>query len=72
MTGLLGEFDIHLDLSPSDLGHSVGNAIDDGRDPTEIFARVRIELQRLGLHIQPPKGQVEAPFIERAERPSAN
>jgi uncharacterized protein (TIGR03435 family) len=71
-TGLSGEFDIHLDLFPSDLGHLPGNAIDDRRDPTEIFARVRGELQKLGIHIQPSKGQVETLFIERAERPSAN
>lgn len=71
-TGLSGEFDIHLDLFPSDLGHPSGDAIDDRRDLTEIFARVQGELQRLGLHIQASKGQVEALFIERAERPSAN
>jgi uncharacterized protein (TIGR03435 family) len=71
-TGLSGEFDIHLDMSPSDLGHRLGAVIDDGRDPTEIFARLRDELQRLGLHIQPSKGQVEALFVERAEKPSAN
>jgi uncharacterized protein (TIGR03435 family) len=75
-TDLSGEFDIHLNLSPSDLGHSPNNATEDdaklARDPAQIFDRVRVAVQRLGLHIEPAKGPSESLFVERAEKPSAN
>jgi uncharacterized protein (TIGR03435 family) len=75
-TDLSGEFNIHLDLSPSDLGHPPSNATDDdaklARDPAQIFNRVRTEVQKLGLHIEPAKGPSESLFVEKAEKPSAN
>lgn len=71
-TNLPGEFDIHLDLSASDLGHPSNNATELARDPAEIFASVRIAVQKLGLHIEPSKGLSESLFIENAEKPSAN
>jgi hypothetical protein len=53
-TGLSGEFDIHLNLSPSDLGHPAMNASDDdakfSRDPAEIFARVLRETTPQNCH----------------------
>ncbi len=75
-TGLSGEFDIHLNLSLSDLGHPAMNASDDdarlARDPAEIFARVRAEVRKLGLQLEPTKGSAESLFVESAERPSAS
>lgn len=75
-TGLSGEFDVHLNLTPSDFGHPPINATEDdaklARDPAEIFARVRAGVQKLGLHIEPSKGPSESLFVERAEKPSAN
>jgi uncharacterized protein (TIGR03435 family) len=74
-TDLSGEFDVHLNLSASDLGHPPSNATDDdakvARDPAEIFSKVRAAVQKLGLHIEPAKGTSESLFIERAEKPSA-
>ena len=75
-TNLSGEFDIHLNLTPSDLGHAPGNAAEDdaklARDPVQIFSKVRAEVQKLGLHIEPTKGASESLFVARAEKPSAN
>ncbi len=75
-TDLSGEFDIHLNLSPSDLGHPRSDATEDdaklARDPAQIFKRVRVAVQRLGLHIEPAKGPSESLFVENAEKPSAN
>jgi uncharacterized protein (TIGR03435 family) len=75
-TGLSGEFDVHLNLSPSDLGHPTMNASDDearlARDPAEIFARVRAEVRKLGLQLESTKGPAESLFVESAERPPAN
>jgi uncharacterized protein (TIGR03435 family) len=75
-TRLSGEFDIHLNLTASDLGHTPAGASEDdqnlSRDPAVVFARVRGELQRLGLHIEASKGPTNALFIEKAEKPSGN
>ncbi len=75
-TGLSGEYDIHLNLYASDLGHpSASLSSDDARlarDPQEIFSRVRQELQRLGLHIESSKAPTETLYIEKAETPSPN
>ena len=75
-TGLSGEFDIHLNLSASDLGHPPANASDDdaklARDPAEMFAKVRGELRRLGLRLDAAKGPAAALVIEKAEKPSVN
>ena len=75
-TGLSGEFDIHLNLSASDLGHPPAGASDEdailARDPAQIFARVQGELRRLGLNIEPARGPTEVLFIVKAERPSEN
>jgi uncharacterized protein (TIGR03435 family) len=75
-TGLSGEFDIHLNLTASDLGHPPINATEDdaklARYPAEIFARVRAGVQKLGLHIEPSRGPSESLFVERAEKPTAN
>jgi len=75
-TGLSGDFDVHLNLTPSDLGRPPINAAEDdtkvARDSAEIFTRVRTEVQKLGLHIDPAKGPSESLFIQKAEKPSAN
>jgi uncharacterized protein (TIGR03435 family) len=75
-TGISGEFDIHLNLSPADLGHpSIDTSDADAklaRDPAEIFAKVRAQLQKLGFQIQPAKSPIESLFVVRAERASAN
>jgi uncharacterized protein (TIGR03435 family) len=75
-TDLPGTFDIHLNLSPSDLGHPPISATEDNakvaRDPAEVFTRLRTEVQKLGLHFEPTKSQTESLFVERAEKPSAN
>lgn len=73
-TDLSGEFDVHLNLSPADLGHpsSTDDDAKRARDPVEMFTRVRAEVQKLGLRIGLAKGQTESLFIEMAEKPSAN
>ena len=75
-TDLPGEFDIHLDLSVSDLGHPPVDATDDdakrAREPAEIFSKVRTAVQKLELRVEPAKGPSESLFVERAEKPSAN
>jgi uncharacterized protein (TIGR03435 family) len=75
-TNRSGEFDIHLDLSPTDLGHPPRDATDDAakfsRDPSEIFIRVRAAVLKLGLRIESARGPSESLFVERAEKPSAN
>ena len=75
-TGLSGEFDIHLNLSASDLGHPPINATDEdaklARGRAEIFAKMRTGVQKLGLRMEPAKGPSESLFVERAEKPSGN
>lgn len=75
-TGLSGEFDIHLNLSASELGHPPTGANDEeaklARDPAQVFAKVRAELRRLGLNIEAATAPAEALFIEKAEKPSDN
>lgn len=65
-TGLAGAFDIHLDLSPADLGHA-GQS-----DPAEVFATLRAAIGKLGLRLNPTTGPSEFLVIDRISRPSGN
>ena len=77
-TGITGRFDIHLDLSPADLGHPVHGLADDPTGPAarpdagDISYSVRAAVQRLGLRLQPAKGLGEYLVIDHVERPSGN
>jgi uncharacterized protein (TIGR03435 family) len=76
-TGIVGTFDIHLELSPRDLipappGPQVQT------DPTattptpDPLSSVRFALQKLGLQLESTKGPSEALVIDHVERPSEN
>jgi uncharacterized protein (TIGR03435 family) len=72
-TGLSGEFDIHLDLSPSDLGHPPLNPAEQDKEPTrdpgEVFATLRAQVRKLGLRIESAKARTESLRIQSAEKP---
>lgn len=75
-TGLSGVFDIRLDLAADDFG--LVNRPDDSRqivslpEQTDIFARVRNAVQKLGLRVDSGRGLGESLVIDWAERPSEN
>jgi uncharacterized protein (TIGR03435 family) len=77
-TGLMGKFDIHLEVSPAELagryvaGSSVSQADSaSAADLTgpSIFSALE---QQVGLKLEPAKGQVTVLVIDSIERPSAN
>jgi len=71
-TGLSGKFDIRLNLEADDFG--LANGPDDSGRPeqTDIFARVRTAVQKLGLRIDSSRGPGEYLVIDSAEKPSEN
>jgi len=77
-TGLVGNFDIHLEVSPAELAarHVAGSSVaqadsSSAADLTgpSIFSALE---QQLGLKLEPAKGQVTVLVIDSIERPSAN
>jgi uncharacterized protein (TIGR03435 family) len=73
-TGLSGVYDIHLNLSPEDLGHSSGAAADAGPavGAADVFARVRASMHKIGLRLEPSKAPEDVLVIDAAERPGEN
>ncbi len=75
-TGIAGRFNIHLDLSGADLGHSAA-PVDPAApvspaDPSSIFAAIKSAVQKVGLKLEPAKGFGEFLVIDHVEKPSAN
>jgi uncharacterized protein (TIGR03435 family) len=76
-TGIVGEFDMHLDLSwdelfPSDRPNGVPGsdaAAPGPRDPLSAFTAA---VQKLGLRLEPSKAPSEFLVIDHVERPSEN
>jgi uncharacterized protein (TIGR03435 family) len=66
-TGLSGVFDIHLPLLIESLGDST-----DRPASADTFNALRVSIQKLGLKIEPAKGQIESLIVDRAEQPSEN
>jgi uncharacterized protein (TIGR03435 family) len=73
-TGLKGVFDVHLDLTPADLGYP--GALP---DPSSALppgdsggARIASAVKRLGLQMRPAKGSAQFIVIDHVERPSGN
>jgi uncharacterized protein (TIGR03435 family) len=81
-TGIVGKFDIRLDLSYSDLGipgDVAANATGQRQrnrptldDPADRFDAVRTGLRKIGLDLQATKGPQEILVIDHVERPSGN
>jgi len=77
-TGVAGRFDIHLDLSPADLGHPARVSPDDPTasatraDADDTSYAVRAAVEKLGLKLKPATGPGERLVIDHVERPSAN
>jgi uncharacterized protein (TIGR03435 family) len=75
-TGLSGAFDIRLDLTGDDFGHS-NRSDDSGQtaacpEQTDTLDRIRSAIQKLGFRIDSAKGPGESLVIDEAERPSKN
>jgi uncharacterized protein (TIGR03435 family) len=77
-TGIAGMFNIHLDLSATDLGYPADARSSDPAAPatpadaSSIFDAVRTAVQKLGLKLDPAKGPGEFLIIDSVERPSEN
>jgi uncharacterized protein (TIGR03435 family) len=77
-TGIAGRFDIHLDLTPADLGHPARGINDDPAAPAtspdagDISFAVRAAVHEVGLKLEPTKGPGESLIIDHVERPSGN
>ncbi|HWD98780.1 MAG TPA: TIGR03435 family protein, partial [Bryobacteraceae bacterium] len=69
-TGISGTYDIHLNLSPEDLGISSGAAAN--AEPADVFARVRASVHKLGLNLTSSRAPEDVLVIDTAERPSGN
>jgi uncharacterized protein (TIGR03435 family) len=71
-TGIAGVFDVHIDITPGDLGY--GNAAPDPSSPftPEDGSAIAAALAKLGLQMRP--GKALAPFlvIDHVERPTEN
>jgi uncharacterized protein (TIGR03435 family) len=71
-TGIAGVFDVHLELTPADLGYP-GAAPDSTSTFTPGDGRaIAAALEKLGLHMRPAKGSAPFLAIDRVERPSEN
>lgn len=69
-TGIAGVFDVHLDLTPADLG--VPGAVSDPSSPFTAGdgGAIAAALKKLGLQMRPGKGTAEFLVIDHVERPS--
>jgi len=71
-TGIAGVFDVHLDLTPADLGYP-----DAAPNPTSTYTlgdgrAIAATLDKLGLQMRPAKGSAPFLVIDRLESPSEN
>lgn len=72
-TGLSGTFDIRLDLTTEDFGHSNGpDSGQAGNAAEQTSDRIRSAVQKLGLRLDSTRGPGESLVIDQAERPSEN
>ena len=70
-TGMQGVFDVHLDLSPADLGFPDGGADPISPEPGD-GAALGSALKKLGLKMSLAKSSMQLLVIDHIERPSAN
>jgi uncharacterized protein (TIGR03435 family) len=71
-TGIKGVFDVHLELTPSDLGYP-----DTMPDPSSAFTpgdgeAIGSAVKKLGLQMRPGKASAQYLVIDHVERPSEN
>jgi uncharacterized protein (TIGR03435 family) len=71
-TGIVGVFDVHLDLTRADLDYPGAEP-----DPTSTFTvgdgrAIAAALDKLGLQMRPAKGSAQFLVVDRLERPSEN
>jgi uncharacterized protein (TIGR03435 family) len=80
-TGIAGRFNIHLELSPHELGVDRPHPLPALSDPTApatppdtypVFSAVNNAVKKLGLKLEPAKGPGEFLVIDHVERPSEN
>ena len=71
-TGIEGTFEVHLDLSPADLGEP--GAAPDPSSPFTVGdgGAVAASVRKLGLQMRAAKGKAEFLVIDRIERPTEN
>jgi uncharacterized protein (TIGR03435 family) len=76
-TGITGFFDIHLDTHPTERPDD--STLPPGEpgpprmpDPAEMYVQYRSALAKLGLRLEPAKGQGVFLVIDRVERPTEN
>ncbi len=75
-TGLVGKFDIHLQLTQQELfpwegGHQRASAAT-APDPSDSTSAIMAAVQKLGLRIEPAKAPAQHLVIDHIERPSEN
>jgi uncharacterized protein (TIGR03435 family) len=70
-TGIAGMYDMHLDLTPADMGHGVTSP-DGPADGAQKFAAIRAALRKLGLSLEAAKGPQEVLVIDSIARPAEN
>jgi uncharacterized protein (TIGR03435 family) len=77
-TGLTGRFNIHLELTPHDLGIDSPHALPavsnpaapaNPSDPSRMFAEVRNTVNKLGLNLEPATGPGDFLVIDHIEKP---
>jgi uncharacterized protein (TIGR03435 family) len=72
MTGLAGVFDIHLQLTPTDLGYpDVAPGAPMPFTPTDGTA-IAVALEKLGVKMKSAKGSTQVLVIDHLERPTEN
>jgi uncharacterized protein (TIGR03435 family) len=71
-TGVTGTYDIHLNLTAEDLGHSEDGDAGPSPGAADVFARVRASMRSLGLRLEPTKARNDVIMIDAADKPSGN
>jgi uncharacterized protein (TIGR03435 family) len=73
-TGIAGKFDIHLDVTPQDMGFGPPRGAGDvaGPDAEPDFSPIFAAVGKLGLKLVPAKGPREFIVIDSVEKPSEN
>jgi uncharacterized protein (TIGR03435 family) len=72
-TGITGMFNIHLDLTPADLGVQRAPAdAAETAEPSDPFVAIQTALRKIGLKLDQGRGPKEFLVIDGVERPSAN
>jgi uncharacterized protein (TIGR03435 family) len=71
-TGINGLFNIHLELTPADLGYPARESSTSRPDASDIFGLMQAAIGKLGLKLQSIKGPGEFLVIDGVERPTEN